>query len=50
MTKMFAHVDGYFPDTIFNRHTGPAAQSIILDDFVADDFDSVGTDSWAVAR
>ncbi|MEZ4835833.1 MAG: GMC family oxidoreductase [Caldilineaceae bacterium] len=41
MTKMFAHVDGYFPDIIFNRHTGPAAQSIILDDFVADGFDSM---------
>ncbi len=41
MSKMFAHVDGLFPDTVFNRHTGPAAQSIILDDFVADGFDSV---------
>ena len=41
MTKMFAHVDGFFPDTVFNRHTGPAAQSIILDDFVADSFDSM---------
>lgn len=41
MTKMFAHVDGFFPDMIFNRHTGPAAQGVVLDDFVADDFDSV---------
>ena len=40
MTKMFAHVDGYFPDIIFNRHTGPAAQGVILDDFLAEDFDS----------
>jgi gluconate 2-dehydrogenase alpha chain len=41
MTKMFAHVDGFFPDMIFNRHTGPAAQGVVLDDFVSDDFDSV---------
>ncbi len=41
MTKMFAHVDGYFPDLIFNRHTGPAAQGVILDDYLADDFDSL---------
>ncbi|MEM7034531.1 MAG: GMC family oxidoreductase [Chloroflexota bacterium] len=40
MTKMFAHVDGYFPNTVFNRHTGPAAQGIILDDYLADDFNS----------
>ena len=41
MSKIFSHVDGYFPHLVFNRHTGPAAQSIILDDFVADDFDSM---------
>lgn len=41
MTKMFAHVDGYFPDLIFNRHTGPAAQGMVVDDFLAEDFDSV---------
>jgi gluconate 2-dehydrogenase alpha chain len=41
MTKMFAHVDGFFPDTIFNRHTGPAAQGVVLDDYVSDSFDSV---------
>ncbi len=41
MTKMFAHVDGYFPNTIFNRHTGPAAQGVVLDDFLADEFDSM---------
>ena len=40
MTKMFAHVDGFFPDTIFNRHTGPAAQGLVLDDFFASGFDS----------
>ncbi len=41
MTKMFAHVDGFMPDKIWNRHTGPAAQGIVLDDFLADDFDSM---------
>jgi gluconate 2-dehydrogenase alpha chain len=41
MTKMFAHVDGFFPDTIFNRHTGPAAQGVVLDDFLSTGFDSV---------
>ena len=41
MTKMFAHVDGFFPDTIFNRHTGPAAQGVVLDDFLSTEFDSV---------
>jgi len=40
MSKMFPHVDGYFPDVIFNRHAGPAAQAVILDDFVSDTFDS----------
>ena len=41
MTKMFPHVDGLFPDTVFNRHTGPAAQAVVCDDFLAADFDSV---------
>jgi gluconate 2-dehydrogenase alpha chain len=39
MTKMFAHVDGFVPDNVFNRHTGPAAQGIVLDDFLAEGFD-----------
>ena len=39
MTKMFAHVNGYFPNTIFNRHTGPAAQGVVLDDFLSTAFD-----------
>lgn len=39
MTKMFPHVDGYFPQTVFNRHTGPAAQAVVLDDFVDASFD-----------
>jgi gluconate 2-dehydrogenase alpha chain len=41
MTKMFAHVDGFFPDVIFNRHTGPAAQGLVLDDFFSAGFDSL---------
>jgi gluconate 2-dehydrogenase alpha chain len=41
MTKMFPHVDGYFPDVVFNRHTGPAAQGVVIDDFLSTDFDSV---------
>lgn len=39
MTKMFAHVNGHFPGVYFNRHTGPAAQGVVLDDFVAERFD-----------
>ena len=42
MTKMFAHVDGHFPDTVFNRHAAPASQTEVLDDFLADDYDSYG--------
>jgi gluconate 2-dehydrogenase alpha chain len=34
-------VNGLFPGVNFNRHTGPAAQGIVLDDFLADGFDSV---------
>jgi gluconate 2-dehydrogenase alpha chain len=41
MTKMWADVHGYFPDVVFNGHTGPAAQMWSLDDFIAADFDSV---------
>jgi gluconate 2-dehydrogenase alpha chain len=41
MAKMFAHVDGDFPQLVFNRHTGPAAQSMVLDDFLVPSFDSV---------
>ena len=41
MAKQFSHVDGYFPNDVFNRHTGPAAQSIVLDDYVSDRFDSM---------
>jgi gluconate 2-dehydrogenase alpha chain len=41
MTKMFAHVDGFFPNILFNRHTGPAAQGLVLDDFFSSEFDSL---------
>ena len=39
MSKMFPHVDGYFPEIVFNRHAGPAAQAVVLDDFVDASFD-----------
>ena len=39
MSKMFPHVDGYFPDTVFNRHAGPAAQAVVIDDFLDASFD-----------
>jgi gluconate 2-dehydrogenase alpha chain len=39
MSKMFPHVDGYFPDMVFNRHTGPAAQAVVLDDYLDASFD-----------
>lgn len=41
MAKMLPHVDGFFPEIVFNRHTGPAAQAVVLDDFLSDSFDSV---------
>jgi gluconate 2-dehydrogenase alpha chain len=41
MTKQFAHVDGEFPETYFNRHTGPNSQAMICDDFVSEKFDSL---------
>jgi gluconate 2-dehydrogenase alpha chain len=40
MTKMFAHVDGYVPNATFNRHTGPAAQGMVIEDLFTDSFDS----------
>jgi gluconate 2-dehydrogenase alpha chain len=40
MTKMWADVYGSFPDVVFNKHTGPAAQMWSLDDFIAATFDS----------
>jgi gluconate 2-dehydrogenase alpha chain len=41
MTKMFGHVDALFPGTEFNRHTGPAAQGVVLEDFLSEDFRSL---------
>jgi hypothetical protein len=41
MTKMFGHVDALFPGTEFNRHTGPAAQGVVLDDFLSPEFRSL---------
>ncbi|MBA3947534.1 MAG: gluconate 2-dehydrogenase subunit 3 family protein [Herpetosiphonaceae bacterium] len=41
MTKMWSDVSGFFPDTVFNAHTGPAAQMWSLDDFISAEFDSV---------
>lgn len=38
--KLWADVYGYFPDTSFNAHTGPASQMWGIDDFNADTFDS----------
>ena len=40
MTKNFAHVLAMFPDQVFNRHAGFAPQSLILDDFLYDEFDA----------
>jgi gluconate 2-dehydrogenase alpha chain len=40
MTKLWADVHGHVPDTVFNAHTGPAAQMWSLDDYVAAGFDS----------
>ena len=42
MIKQFPHVDGYFPDIVFNRHVGPASQAVVLDDYVQEGFDSWG--------
>jgi gluconate 2-dehydrogenase alpha chain len=41
MVKQWGDVYGYFPDTVFNAHTGPAAQMVTVDDFDAVDFDSL---------
>lgn len=39
--KLWADVYGYFPDTCFNAHTGPASQMWGVDDYNAESFDSV---------
>ena len=38
MTKMFAHVDGCFPDEVSDRHTAPASQTEVLDDFLSEEY------------
>jgi gluconate 2-dehydrogenase alpha chain len=40
MTKMWSDVSGFFPEIVFNAHTGPAAQMWGLDDFISTDFDA----------
>lgn len=39
--KQWGDVYGWFPDTVFNAHTGPAAQMVTLDDLNSAGFDSV---------
>lgn len=34
MTKQYPSVHGHFPDRVFNRHTGPGSQGIIVEDFL----------------
>jgi gluconate 2-dehydrogenase alpha chain len=41
MVKQWGDVYGFFPDTTFNAHTGPAAQMVTLDDLNSADFDSL---------
>lgn len=36
MSKMFPQVVGQFSDRVFNRHTGPGGQAIIVEDLMAD--------------
>jgi hypothetical protein len=38
---MFSQINGLFAGVNFNRHTGPAAQGIVVDDFLAEDFTSI---------
>lgn len=39
MAKMFSDVHGLIPGTVFNKHTGLAAQAVVVDDFLAEDLD-----------
>ncbi len=39
MSKLWSDVSGFFPDIVFNAHTGPAAQMWTIDDFLAADVD-----------
>ena len=38
MTKQFPSVYGTFPGTAFNRHTGPGAQGMLVEDMLTPDF------------
>jgi gluconate 2-dehydrogenase alpha chain len=40
MIKNWTDVHGFFPDIVFNAHTGPSGQMWGLDDFIAEHFDS----------
>lgn len=55
MAKMFLNSFGRFPGARFNRHTGPAAQAVAIDDLLAESFDSstlgfVGGGTMSVAQ
>jgi len=41
MNKLWTDVSGFFPDVVFNAHTGPAAQMWSLDDYISADWDAV---------
>ncbi|AZQ67969.1 hypothetical protein EF888_12995 [Silicimonas algicola] len=38
MTKQFPSVYGSYPGQQFNRHTGPGAQGLVIEDFLTSDF------------
>ncbi len=40
ITKTSTHVGGLFDNDIWNRHTGPAAQGMLVDDLLSTEFDS----------
>lgn len=42
MAKMFLNSFGRFPGVRFNRHTGPAAQAVAIDDLLSEGFDMSG--------
>lgn len=44
MTKQYPSVIGHYRDRIFNRHTGPASQGTIVEDFLAKPFLASGQD------
>ncbi len=55
MPKMFLNSFGRFPGARFNRHTGPAAQAVAIDDLLSDGFDTsslgfVGGGTMSVAQ